>query len=42
MMFRNTTSHAPQIEWEIKESDLLDILNLASLIHRKLDETDEN
>ena len=42
MMFRNTTSHAPQIEWAIKESDLLDILNLASLIHRKLDETDEN
>ena len=36
-MFRNTTGHAPKIKWEIKEADALDILTLASLLHRKLD-----
>lgn len=36
-MFRNTTGHEPKIKWEIKEDDALDILTLASLLHRKLD-----
>jgi len=37
-MFRNTTAHAPRIQWEIKEQDALDIMSLASLCHRKLDQ----
>lgn len=36
-MFRNTTAHAPKIEWVIEVSDALDIMSLASLMHRKLD-----
>lgn len=36
-MFRNTTAHAPKIKWEIQEADALDILTLASFLHRKLD-----
>lgn len=36
-MFRNTTAHEPKIEWEINEQDALDIMSLASLLHRKLD-----
>ena len=35
--FRNTTAHAPKIYWPIAEQDALDILSLASLIHRRLD-----
>jgi uncharacterized protein (TIGR02391 family) len=35
--FRNTTAHAPKIRWVIKEQDALDILTLASLLHRRLD-----
>ena len=35
--FRNTTAHAPKIHWPIDEQDALDILTLASLIHRRLD-----
>ncbi len=36
-MFRNTTAHSPKIKWEIDENDALDILSIASLCHRKLD-----
>lgn len=36
-MFRNTTAHTPRIEWEITENDALDIMTLASLFHRRLD-----
>lgn len=36
--FRNTTAHAPKIKWEIQEQDALDMLSLASLLHRRLDE----
>jgi uncharacterized protein (TIGR02391 family) len=36
--FRNTTAHAPKIRWIIKEQDALDMLSLASLLHRRLDE----
>jgi uncharacterized protein (TIGR02391 family) len=35
--FRNTTAHAPKIHWAINEQDALDMLTLASLLHRRLD-----
>lgn len=35
-MFRNTTSHAPKIVWEITEDEALDIMTTISLIHKKL------
>jgi uncharacterized protein (TIGR02391 family) len=35
--FRNTTAHAPKIKWVIDEQDALDMLSLASLLHRRLD-----
>lgn len=35
--FRNTTAHAPKIRWPISEQDAMDMLTLASLIHRRLD-----
>ena len=34
---RNPVAHNPKIEWEMSEQDALDILTMASLIHRKLD-----
>jgi uncharacterized protein (TIGR02391 family) len=37
--FRNTTAHAPKIKWVIKEQDAFDMLTLASLLHRRLDES---
>jgi len=37
-VFRNTTAHAPKIKWSINEQDALDMLTLASMIHRRLDE----
>lgn len=36
-MFRNTLAHEPKIKWEIKEYDALDVMTLASLFHRRLD-----
>jgi uncharacterized protein (TIGR02391 family) len=36
-MFRNTLAHAPKIHWEMKEQDALDIMSLASLCHRRLE-----
>lgn len=36
---RNPLAHNPKIEWPMEEDDALDILTLASLIHRKLDRT---
>jgi uncharacterized protein (TIGR02391 family) len=41
-MFRNTTAHAPKVYWDIEESDALDIMTIASLIHRKLDAAQGN
>jgi uncharacterized protein (TIGR02391 family) len=35
--FRNTTAHIPKVKWPISEEDALDIMTLASLIHRRLD-----
>jgi uncharacterized protein (TIGR02391 family) len=34
---RNPAAHNPKIEWEMSEQDALDILTMASLVHRKLD-----
>lgn len=34
---RNPLAHNPKIEWPMEEIDALDILTLASLVHRKLD-----
>jgi uncharacterized protein (TIGR02391 family) len=34
---RNPLAHNPKIEWPMEETDALDILTMASLIHRKLD-----
>jgi uncharacterized protein (TIGR02391 family) len=36
--FRNPTAHVGRIEWPISEQDALDLLTLASLLHRRLDE----
>lgn len=36
--FRNPTAHAPRIAWQITEQDVLDMMTLASLLHRRLDE----
>lgn len=36
--FRNTTAHAPKIQWTIKEQDAFDMLTFTSLLHRRLDE----
>lgn len=36
-IFRNTTAHAPKIKWTIEENDALDMMSMASLMHRKLD-----
>lgn len=36
-MFRNTTAHAPRISWVIEESDALDMMTMASLMHRRID-----
>lgn len=35
--FRNVTAHAPKITWPIREEDALDLLSLASLLHRRLE-----
>lgn len=35
--FRNVTAHAPKIFWAVTEQDALDLLTIASLIHRRLD-----
>jgi uncharacterized protein (TIGR02391 family) len=34
---RNPLAHNPRAEWPMSEQDALDILTLASLVHRKLD-----
>jgi len=35
--FRNPTAHAPKISWTITEQDAMDLLSLASLLHRRID-----
>lgn len=36
-MFRNTTAHAPRINWPMNKDDAEDLLSLVSLMHRRLD-----
>lgn len=36
-MFRNTAAHSPKIKWALNEQDALDIFSMASMCHRKLD-----
>lgn len=36
-MFRNTTAHAPKINWDISKADAIDLMTTLSFIHRKLD-----
>lgn len=35
--FRNVTAHEPAVSWTITEDDALDMMSVASLIHRRLD-----
>jgi uncharacterized protein (TIGR02391 family) len=35
--FRNTTAHAPKVSWPIELDDALDLLTLASMLHRRID-----
>jgi uncharacterized protein (TIGR02391 family) len=35
---RNPLAHNPKVEWDMSEQDALDILTMASLVHRKLDQ----
>lgn len=37
--FRNVTAHAPKISWNMSEQDALDLLTVASFLHRRLDGT---
>jgi uncharacterized protein (TIGR02391 family) len=34
--FRNPTAHAARVEWPMSEQDALDLLSLASLLHRRI------
>jgi uncharacterized protein (TIGR02391 family) len=34
---RNPTAHAPKVKWAVELSDALDVLTIASLLHRRLD-----
>ena len=35
--FRNVTAHGPKVNWVITEHDALDLMTLASMLHRRLD-----
>lgn len=35
--FRNTTAHSPKVSWNMSEQDALDLLTMASFLHRRLD-----
>jgi uncharacterized protein (TIGR02391 family) len=35
--FRNPTAHAPKVLWATSRTDALDMLTLASMLHRRLD-----
>lgn len=38
MTFRNPTAHAPKVRWAVDEADALDMLALASMFHKRIDE----
>ena len=35
--FRNPTAHAPRVRWAVEQREALDMLTIASLLHRRLD-----
>ena len=35
-VFRNPTAHAARVEWSISEQDAMDLMSLASYVHRRL------
>lgn len=35
--FRNPTAHAPRVSWPIDERDAIDLLTIASYLHRRID-----
>lgn len=35
--FRNPTAHTPRVQWSISEQDAIDLLTMASYLHRRLD-----
>ncbi len=37
-VFRNVTAHASKVSWTITEQDALDLLTIASFLHRRLDD----
>lgn len=36
--FRNTTAHAPRVRWAVDRHEALDLLTLASMLHRRVDD----
>jgi uncharacterized protein (TIGR02391 family) len=36
--FRNPTAHTPKVRWAVEEPEALDLLTLASMLHRRIDE----
>jgi len=36
--FRNPTAHAPKVRWATSRTDALDMLTLASMFHRRMDD----
>jgi uncharacterized protein (TIGR02391 family) len=36
-MFRNTTAHAPKINWAVNREDAEEVLTLLSMIHKRID-----
>lgn len=37
-VYRNPTAHAPRVKWAVVEQDALDMLTIASMLHRRLDQ----
>lgn len=35
--FRNPSAHAPKVQWATSKLEALDLLTLASMLHRRLD-----
>jgi uncharacterized protein (TIGR02391 family) len=37
-IYRNPTAHARRVKWAIVEQDALDLLTIASMLHRRIDQ----
>jgi uncharacterized protein (TIGR02391 family) len=37
-LWRNPTAHAPRVRWAMEERETLDLLTVASMLHRRLDQ----